>query len=167
MTNDEKNTSYEILLHIKNVTKLLNDIAVELLKRAESHDRSKLEEPELSTFVKFTPNLASRTYGSAEYMQNLKIMEPALMHHYAFNRHHPEYFQEEAEATFRGSPIDCMTLVDIVEMLCDWKASTLRHNDGDIQKSLEINKIRFGLSEQLVAILQNTVKMWEEIHEDQ
>ena len=43
-------------------------------------------------------------------------------------------------------------------MLCDWKAATLRHDDGDIQKSLDINAERFKLSPQLKQILKNTVE---------
>jgi len=35
----------------------------------------------------------------------------------------------------------------------------LRHNDGDIMKSIEINKERFGLSDQLAQILRNSVEL--------
>ena len=161
MTLEEKATSFETLKHIQNVAYFLNKVSIELMKRAEVHDQSKLEEPELSTFVEFTSKLAGSTYGSDEYKQFLEAMKPALKHHYANNRHHPEHFQEEADATFRGSPVNCMTLVDVVEMLCDWKAATLRHDDGDIFKSIEINKERFGLSQQLAAILKNTAEKWD------
>jgi len=36
------------------------------------------------------------------------------------------------------------------------KAASERHNDGNIRKSIEVNANRFGLSPQLVAILENT-----------
>lgn len=49
-------------------------------------------------------------------------------------------------------------LLDLVEMLCDWKAATTRHADGDIMKSLEVNTKRFHLSPQVTAILENTIK---------
>ena len=54
-----------------------------------------------------------------------------------------------------------MTLVDLVEMLCDWAAATERHADGDIIKSLEINGERFGMTEQLATILENTVREYK------
>jgi hypothetical protein len=54
-----------------------------------------------------------------------------------------------------------MNLVDLLEMVCDWKAATLRHANGDIEKSLEINQKRFGYSDELKAILRNTVKLLE------
>jgi hypothetical protein len=55
-----------------------------------------------------------------------------LKHHYAYNRHHQEFFGEDG--------VDGMTLVDLIEMLPDWKAATERHDDGDLAKSLEIHR---------------------------
>jgi predicted RNA-binding Zn-ribbon protein involved in translation (DUF1610 family) len=51
-----------------------------------------------------------------------------------------------------------MNLADVVEMLCDWKAASLRHNNGDLEKSIEINRKRFGISDDLFCILKNTVR---------
>ena len=51
-----------------------------------------------------------------------------------------------------------MNLIDVIEMLCDWKAATMRHADGDIKKSIEINQKRFGYSDELKAILLNTIE---------
>ena len=75
-------------------------------------------------------------------------MKPALDHHYAVNSHHPEFYADG----IRG-----MSLLDITEMLCDWKAAALRHADGNILKSIEINQKRFGYSDELKQILFNTV----------
>jgi len=157
MEQIEKAINYETLKHIQTVQGLLLNIIRELTFRCEQHDLSKLEEPELSTFVEYTPKLKTSTYGSDEYKRFLSEMKPALDHHYTLNRHHPEFFQQEADATFRESPINCMNLIDIIEMLADWKAATLRHDDGNINKSIEINKKRFGISAQLTSILKNTV----------
>lgn len=59
--------------------------------------------------------------------------------------------------------VDGMSLLDVVEMLCDWKAATERHADGSITKSIQINKARFNISDQLASILENTRKEmgWE------
>ena len=51
-----------------------------------------------------------------------------------------------------------MTIIDLIEMLCDWKAATMRHNDGNIRKSIEINAKRFNIDSQLTKMLENTVK---------
>jgi hypothetical protein len=51
-----------------------------------------------------------------------------------------------------------MSLLDLIEMLCDWKAATLRHNDGSILRSIDINQKRFGYGDELRQILLNTVR---------
>jgi len=148
----EQKTRHETQEHINNVRMFLEIIMHQIIERAKNHDRTKLEEPEFSTFVEYTPKLKDSTYGSPEYKEFLKGMEVALDHHYAHNRHHPEFFE---------NGIDGMDLVDLIEMMCDWKAATLRHDNGDINKSIEINTERFNLSPQLVNILKNTIKIFE------
>lgn len=82
----------------------------------------------------------------------LAEIKPALEHHYANNTHHPEFYPDG----IRG-----MSLLDLVEMLCDWKAATLRHADGDIRKSIEINQSRFKYSDELKQVLLNTLPVIE------
>jgi hypothetical protein len=54
--------------------------------------------------------------------------------------------------------VDGMSLLDVVEMLMDWKAASERHADGDIWTSIDHNEQRFNLSPQLASILRNTAK---------
>jgi hypothetical protein len=51
--------------------------------------------------------------------------------------------------------------VQVVEMLCDWKAATERHADGDLRKSLAVQRERFGISDQLLQILTNTAAYYD------
>lgn len=143
--------------HLDRVYAFIRQVQHELENRGLLHDRSKLESPEVEMFDKYTPLLKSLTYGSVEYEQALEDLGPALQHHYKNNRHHPEHNE---------NGIDGMTLIDIIEMLCDWKAASERHDTGDILKSLEINKERFDMSPQLFNILYNTVKELGWIGED-
>ena len=334
LTEAEKATNYDTFRHIERVRNLLNACVIDLIKRGEQHDQTKLESPEVEAFTEYTPKLATCTYGSEEYKGYLAAIKPALDHHYANNRHHPEFalkdeewkpvagFEDSHEVSSLGnvralartaersgptgnvslpernltfhvtpkgyarlqltngdkkknklvhrlvaeafvpnpdgkeqvnhidgdklnnkasnlewvtpsenlqhaydtdlrkpcikyciecpdlniiafgcedmerklieagykdassssiwsainhgtkhlgleliayrfeqwmnSPVNDMNLLDIVEMLCDWKAASERHNDGNIRKSIEINANRFGLSPQLVKILENT-----------
>ena len=55
-----------------------------------------------------------------------------------------------------------MTLVDIIEMFCDWKASTHRMNDGNLLKSIDVNAERFKIDKQLKQIFVNTARMIDE-----
>ncbi|AMM44995.1 hypothetical protein SP15_195 [Bacillus phage SP-15] len=134
--------------HIQHVQEYMSQMANKIIIRGLVHDASKLESPELETFTEYTPKLANTTYGSEEYFKSLEGMKVALNHHYQMNSHHPEHYE---------NGINGMDLLDLVEMICDWKAATLRHNDGDIKKSLETNRGRFKIDSQLYEILSNTI----------
>jgi len=49
-----------------------------------------------------------------------------------------------------------MDLFDVIEMFFDWYAAGKRNKDGNIYKSLDINKERFKISDQLYNIMKNT-----------
>jgi hypothetical protein len=137
----------DTLVHSQRVGELLAAVIKELLDRSTCHDRSKTEAPEVAVFDEFTPNLKTAEYGSDEYKRCLAAMGDGLAHHYASNRHHPEHFTDGVAG---------MTLIDVAEMLADWKAATERTASGDLSRSLEIQQDRFGLPDMLVAILRNT-----------
>jgi len=149
------NSEADTLKHIKRVSELITGTGVvELISRANRHDDSKLQPPEKEIFDKYTPRLKSLTYGSPEWNENMDILKKeGLEHHYQHNSHHPEHFK---------NGVNGMDIFDVIEMLFDWKAASERHDDGDIFKSLEINRKRFGISDQLYEILHNTaVKLWK------
>lgn len=143
----------ETIKHIEKVRELIRVFVNKLVTRAVEHDRLKLESPEVEIFAEYTPKLSNTAYGSEEYMQYLKEMNVALKHHYANYRHHPEHFEKG---------INDMNLVDLVEMFCDWKASSMRQNDGNLLKSIDANASRFNIDSQLKQIFINTAKMYDE-----
>lgn len=148
----EYDSSKDTLEHIKRVNQLLGYLAIDLINRGMIHDDSKLVEPEKGYFDRETPKLATLVFGSKEYSDSIKAIKPALEHHYANNRHHPQYFGEKG--------ISGMTLLDLCEMFVDWKASGERGKDGNIYKSIEINKMRkaMNMSEQVAEIFVNTAE---------
>lgn len=341
LSEQQKSTNYDTFRHIERVRNLLNTCVADLIKRGELHDQTKLLPPEVEAFTEYTPKLATCTYGSDEYKGYLAAIKPALDHHYAHNRHHPEFqriseewkpvvgFEDSYEVssfgsirsieriverasgqgdllkksqpikqyvtpkgylrlqlsqqgkqknlmghrivaeafienpdqkpqinhkdgnkknncvanlewatasenlqhaydndlkkaavkyviecpslglvafgceematllrqagvdrasasgvwnainggshldldligsqfeTWMDSPVSDMNLLDLVEMLCDWKAASERHNDGNIRKSIEVNANRFGLSPQMVKILENTADVLFSTH---
>ncbi len=139
-------------IHIQVVQAILSRVICDLQNRSLVHDASKVQSPEKEGFEEFTKKLAGSTYGSEEYKGFLAAMKPFLDHHYAANDHHPEHFPDG----IRG-----MSLLSLLEMLCDWKAATLRHNDGDIRRSIDINQKRFGYSDELKQIFLNTLGVIE------
>lgn len=144
-----KDSTQDTLDHIRKVDARIAEVCKLLAARAVVHDRSKLEEPEKSGYDTLTAKLAELTYGSDEYRAALVEGKPTIDHHYAHNDHHPEHWP---------NGINDMSLLSIVEMLCDWKAASERTKQGSIAASLAHNRMRFQIDDQLAAILENTVK---------
>jgi hypothetical protein len=138
--------------HIRNVTFWINKLNKIIEQRGPNHDRSKLYSPEIDGFAAIDRHTLDTKFGTAEYQENLDKLKPVLANHYAKNRHHPEHYP---------NGIKGMNLIDIVEMLCDWKASTQRYKEGNILTSIDINVKRFGISDDLAQILRNTAELFE------
>lgn len=143
----------DTIKHIESVRKWIKVVTDKLTQRGIDHDASKLDSPEAECFAEVNEKLAKLTFGSDEYKESLNELQPALKHHYAKNRHHPEHFE---------NGINDMTLIDLVEWLCDCKASTERQHDGNLLISLEKAAERFNIDDQLKQILLNTAKTFDE-----
>lgn len=141
-------SKFKTMRHIETVRNYLDSCKDILAERGRKHDQTKLETPEVEIFEEYTPKLRGCTYGSDEYRQNMKEMKVAIDHHNYHNRHHPEHFE---------NGINGMNMFDLIEMIVDWKAAGMRHNDGDIYKSLDINQQRFGYSDELKNLLTRTI----------
>ena len=127
---------------------LANEFSNKLGARLVTHDASKLVEPECKFFDKGTPNLAKSTYGEESYDKAKDSIREGIEHHYLMNDHHPEHFG--------AAGVSGMNLYQLVEMYLDWRAAALRHEDGNIFKSIHYNRGRFKLDPQLYDILLNT-----------
>lgn len=148
----------DLVQHKAWVAENMQAVANDLFQRAVVHDNSKFEPEEFELYDKLFPELQKYAYGSPELKAVYKQLGPALQHHLQVNRHHPEYFEFEVEGI---SGISQMTLIDLIEMVCDWLAASRRSQTG-IAKGLEINKERYGISDQLFEIIKNTVMQLEE-----
>lgn len=137
----------ETLSHIAKVEGYLSLIADLLRIRGRVHDASKLQSPEKELFDEWQPKLKTLTYGSDEYKAALVEMGPALQHHYQKNSHHPEHYP---------GGINDMSLMDVIEMLCDWRAASKSYEG--FQESIKKNCQRFGIHPQVGLILANTAK---------
>ena len=161
MSYDSRPDTWE---HITLVRRYLDVVSRNLLRRSHLHDQSKLVPPELEAFDRMTPLLATLEYGTPEYKQSLADLGPALEHHYAANSHHPEHYEDG----IRG-----MSLLDLLEMVCDWYAASQRMRkptpaapgrqeapqyDNDFERSIALNAERFGYGDELRAILTNTAR---------
>ena len=114
--------------HIQHVIDNMNEVTQNLQERAKNHDKSKLEPPEINDYQESAESLVNpEPYGTEAYEQTRQTISPALEHHYRVNSHHPEHYE--------GGVMD-MTLLDMLEMLCDWKAASLRHEDNTFANSM-------------------------------
>ena len=148
-SNETYDSTLDTQNHINRLRELLSMASDTLIQRGIDHDKSKLDKIEKPLFDIETPLLKSLTYGTDEYKDSLKRLGIALDNHYKNNSHHPEHYE---------NGIDDMDLFDIIEMFFDWKAAGERHENGNIYKSIDVNKKRFKMSDQLTNIYTNTAK---------
>jgi hypothetical protein len=144
----------DLIDHKKRVGGYMRLVAQELFRRACDHDYSKLGPEEYELFAGSFAVFQENAYGSEAYRAQLQRIGPAIEHHYAVNDHHPEFFK---------GGINDMTLIQVMEMVCDWIASSERKN-GSVSRSLTLNRERFGIGDQLYGIIENTVKELVERH---
>ena len=109
-------------------------LAGKLVWRSLVHDLSKYGWTETKHFARTIRKLRNTTYGTDEYFALLESIKPAIEHHYAKNRHHPEHYE---------NGIRDMGALDQLEMICDWCAACKKHKDGNPIQSAAINAHRF------------------------
>ena len=149
MTDD---STADTQAHIATVQARLQTIIHELNIRAAHHDESKLREPEKSGYDQLTLTLKNVAYDTEAYRAALAEAQSAIAHHYQSIAIILSIFPDG---------IAGMTLIDVIEMLCDWKAASERTQQTSVAPSLSHNQQRFGIDDQLAAILANTVQALE------
>jgi len=141
-------TKYYLYIIIHKIIIIYEVIRIlwKLFIRALLHDNSKFRPSEAKGFIKIM-NLKT---DDKEYFDVLSLIAKEVNIHYKNNKHHPQHYK---------NGIDDMGLIDIIEMVCDWKASSIqRNNFGTGELMIGIQKNRFNISGQLTKILLNTIK---------
>jgi len=143
-------TKVIIYEHRDRLIKYLTRFICNLSERVAVHDDSKLDVEELEPYSSVIEEFGKHKFGSEGYEEIRKRLGPALDHHFKHNRHHPEHFE---------TGINEMNLVDLIEMLCDWKAATKNTGgNGDLLASIQILSDKYKISPQLAQIMINTAK---------
>lgn len=176
MNTDHVEAMRETAKHIRRVQELLGEMLKNLHERARVHDESKWSPEEWPYFADATARLRGLTYGSPEYKASLDAIRPGVEHHQRTNSHHPEFrgyaecngcFKRHPDGFLgpcgcgytqftRRSDIGAMSLLDLVEMLADWKAAGERHADGSLARSIEVNASRFEIPPPITRLLITT-----------
>lgn len=121
-------------------------LILKLLWRLIIHDYSKYIPPESIGYAR-AKDTSKYPYGHDYCILAGREAKETIVAHKARNRHHPEFHE-------RG--VNGMTLVDFVEMVCDWKAACRKNKGGSFAKSLELNASRYSLNKQVIDILRNS-----------
>jgi hypothetical protein len=161
MPSDNTPTEEQLLAHQIGVRRHQLDIAHLTLKviknlqeRAAVHDESKLDDQEAQVLARFPDQVR---YGTLAYKTRLALMTAAIVRHYKDprNRHHIEHHE---------NGISGMSLLDLLEAVLDWWATAQRQPGGGIRRSIDLNQMRYGYTDELKAILLNTI---DELESDQ
>ena len=140
-------TISNILKHRHSVNSKLQYLSRTLKERGEKHDASKLEPPEIDWLIAMDKE-PIYPYGSPEYFEKMRRWEKFFKHHYGNNRHHPSHFEHGIEG---------MNLIDLCEYCCDIISYYDEMHPDQAFASLEAQRERFGMDEQLTCILKNTL----------
>ena len=134
--------------HISRVQGWINKFSSILLSRGINHDKSKLEEPELSMWKEMDqePRYA---YGTPEYQEKINKYKKVFDLHYRHNRHHPEHWS--------GFYYE-MDLIDVIEMLCDWLGYKEDITLEEAEKLIRQQCDRYHFSDTMQSLLYNTLK---------
>lgn len=138
----------DTIVHVQEVKANLQDAIHDLEKRSIVHDLSKFQDPEFSVFCGTRQEFKKANYGTPEYDAVSEKAKVGVQHHHSNNRHHTAYHE---------NGIADMNLMDLMEMLADWKAASRRSPDLSFSDSLPRAYERYGISPDLQMLIENTI----------
>ena len=117
---NELDALLKIMRHRESLADSMIEIADHLRQRARVHDRCKLKPDQFIGFARIDQAEREHGYGSREFSRALRADSEAIRTHVAESSHHPEHHAIVAD----------MGWLDIIEMVCDWKAAADTYDRG-------------------------------------
>jgi hypothetical protein len=150
MASQEDRYLEDVTQHTNWVVKYITEFIHQLEKRGEQHDADKFASPIKDVYSKNFDALMEVPYGSEEYnrITGSSQFKAAFKQHTENNRHHTQHFK---------NGVDDMNLVDVVEMLCDWKAASDRSKTS-ILDGMKLNYKKYKIDGTAQKWLENTIK---------
>lgn len=125
-----------MVVHAAQVRRGLQRVTHELERRALVHDESKFYADEFAGFSRINRIARENPYGSMAYRESMARECEVINLHYMRNSHHPEH------CCSGGSS---MSWLDIIEMVCDWRAAYLAYgSQGTWEENLKRQRERYG-----------------------
>lgn len=141
--SEETKTLLIILRHQALVRKYLLNLAHQLQQRALLHDLSKFQLDEFAGIVEINQVAREHRIDSPEYKAS--IQAEAVKLHWSRNPHHPEFYP---------GGIKDMSLLDLVEMVIDWRAASETYGRTSFSESLRIQRERFMMTDEQYHFIQ-------------
>ena len=138
--------------HIMTVQSRMRAIARRILNRADSHDLSKFAPDELGGMIEIDAIAEESGLNSPQYMEAIK--GPAIGLHRSRHSHHPE---------FHSDGIKDMSLLDLIEMVCDWKAANQVRGHPEGRQSVNMMIRRLELKDEYRFVVLLVADMVDEL----
>ena len=160
-----KRTNHHIELVKNNIylfqeSEKYNDIFDELTLRAANHDKSKFSEPELTPYIWLTWNYHC-AWNNIPFELPIGMdqkIRDAKIHHFSNNRHHPEWHLDPNE----------MTIVDLIEMVCNWKAVGQEFGEKSLVDYADrVLGKRFNFSQKKINLIWDLIHKMDKMAEDE
>lgn len=149
---DDETVIY-IKRHKERIKYWMTNFANALIQRAEVHDNSKLQEPELSMWRNMDkePRYPYSEKPDSPYQQKLKRYYPVFEQHWKTNRHHLEYFRYNEDFG--------LDLLDLIELICD-QLLGYKMEMGYDRAMRECDRLqdRYDLPLPILDLIRNTVR---------
>lgn len=112
------------------------ELALNLLRRANVHDNSKLSKDEIDKFIQIQE---ISQFGLNPKQVVNEAIKGMLTLHYNNNKHHPEHYAD----------FDKMSEIDVIEMVCDWHSRAVQCNSSLMDFVTYQQEARFHFSDEL------------------
>ena len=130
---------------------------------SDTHDRSKLEEPEFTPYVK--RKWFEKTANKDLYEEMDDDIKDAIVHHVTHNAHHPEYWSDDYRGFETSDPCHVNDMPEgcVIEMICDWKAMSEERGNTPRVWYDKTRDTRWIFDEKTNRLIDKWLKAFEEI----
>lgn len=124
--------------------------SLELMKRAFTHDISKLQPDEFYGMAEFVNDMDALKDPKAQITER---KQKAIQLHWDRNDHHPEYWKK----------LEKTSDLAIMELACDWQARSLQFGTNSIDFLIERQESRFHFPQEIYDKIEKYLKILQRL----
>ena len=132
----------------------------------DTHDKSKLEEPEYTPYVK--RKWFEKAANKDLYDDMDDDIKAAIVHHVTHNSHHPEYWSNDYRGFETSDPCHVNDMPEdcVVEMICDWKAMSEERGNTPRDWYNKTKDTRWIFDDKTNMLINKWLKIFEELQNE-